>query len=292
MSLESEGESMRYFFSTIASKAYWQYVLFSRAGGESVFAILGFFYLLVESLDFFEVYTRDSYAPWAFLVFLILSVVISILFRRPIKSILIESPNHDFNIEVRVADLFEVSGAVMISTNNIFEANVAEGKISIDSLQGQFTSKYFTGNQKKLIDTISSELKNTGFSSPFPMGTTIPITTHGKTFYWTAMSTLNDKGNASTTLENARDALDGLWKYVREAGELQELAVPVIGTGRGRLKQSRKRVIAIIAESFWKASEENKISDKLIIVIRPEDASNFGVNLYDIKDHLNHVLHS
>lgn len=283
---------MKYFLDTILSKAYWQYVLLSRAGLESVLAIFGLFYLLVESLDFFRVYTRDQYASYAFLIFFALSIVASILIRRPTKTILIPIPTYDFSVEVRIADLFDVGGAIMISTNTKFEADVAGGKIAPDSLQGQFTARYFTGNQNELIAKISDGLSKLGGAAPFPMGTTVPVTTHGKTFYFTAMANLNEQGNASTTLEDVKQALDGLWRHVRDAGELQELAVPAIGTGRGRLKQSRKRMIAVIAESFMKASEKNKFTDKLVIVIRPEDASDFGVNLYDIKDHLNQVLNS
>lgn len=283
---------MKYFFETIFSKTYWQYVLLSRTGAESILSIFGLFYLLVESLDFFNVYTRDKYSSYAFLIFIFLSVVISIIIRRPIKSILIEFHKQDFSIEVKIADLFTVSGAIMISTNTKFEADVAGGKIAPDSLQGQFTARYFTGNQNELIAKIREGLRKIGGSAPFPMGTIIPITTHGKTFYFTSMADLNEKGNAITNLENVRLALDGLWKHVREAGELQELAVPVIGTGRGRLQQTRKKMVALIAESFVKASEQGKFTNKLVIVIRPEDASNFGINLYDIKDFLNQVFQS
>lgn len=283
---------MKYFLDTILSKAYWQYVLLSRSGFESVLAIFGLFYLLVESLDFFRVYTRDQYASYAFLIFFALSIVASILIRRPIKSISIPISGHDFGVEVRIANLFDVGGAIMISTNTKFETDVAGGKIAPDSLQGQFTARYFTGSQNELIAKISDGLSKLDGTAPFPMGTTVPITTHGKMFYFTAMADLNEQGNASTTLEDVKKALDGLWRHVRDAGELQELAVPAIGTGRGRLKQSRKRMIAVIAESFLKASEKNRFTDKLVIVIRPEDASNFGVNLYDIKDHLNQVLNS
>ena len=124
------------------------------------------------------------------------------------------------------------------------------------------------------------------------MGTTVPINTHGKTFYFTAMAELNEQGNAFTTPDNVRLALEGLWKHVREAGELQELAVPVVGTGRGRLMLSRKKMISLIAESFVDASEQNKFAEHLVIVVRPEDANRFKVNLYDIKDHLMQALHS
>lgn len=285
-------QTMKYFLDTILSKAYWQYILLSRSGLESVFAIFGMFYLLVESLDFFSLYTRDKYASYAFILFIILSIGVSILIRRPIKSIFISIPKHDFGVEVRIANLFDASGAVMVSTNSKFEADVAGGMIAPDSLQGQFTARYFTGNQNELIAKIKDGLGKIGGAIPFSMGTTIPVTTHGKTFYFTVMADLNEHGNAFTTVDNIKQALDGLWGHVRQSGELQELAVPVMGTGRGRLQVTRKRMIAIIAESFVKASEVGKFTDKLVIVIRPEDANSFGVNLYDIKDHLNQVLHA
>ena len=283
---------MRFLLDSITSKAYWRYVLFSRAGAESVLAIFGAFWLIVETLDFFQVYTRDKYAPYAFIFFLFLSAVLAIIFRRPIKSILVSFPKNDFSVEVRIEDLFDVAGAVMISTNTDFEADVAGGKIAPESLQGQFTARYFTGNQTALLAQISDALKRVPGSTPYPMGTTIPITTHGKTFYFTAMASLNERGNASTTPDNVRLALEGLWKHVREEGELQELAVPVVGTGRGRLILSRKKMISLIAESFVVASEQNKFAEHLVIVVRPEDASRFKVNLYDVKDHLEQTLHS
>ncbi len=272
---------MKYFFNSITSKAYWQYI-FSTAGLKSILAIFGFCWLIVETLDFFKVYTRDQYAAYSFFIFLVLSIFISILFRRPVRSISISFPKFDFSIDV----------ATMISTNTVFEADVAGGKIATNSLQGQFTARYFPGNQTELIKQISKSLKKTNLTAPYPMGTTIPIFTHGKTFYFTAMAKIGDGGNASTTITDIKNTLNGLWEYVRENGELQELVVPIIGTGRGRIKLSRKKMIALIAESFVKASEERKFTDKLIITTRPEDSNNFEINLYDIKDHLTQVLKS
>jgi hypothetical protein len=280
---------MKYFFNSIFSKAYWRYI-FSINGIKSILAIYGFIWLIIESLDFFNLYTRDKYANYAFFIFILIATLVSILLKRPIKSILIPLKGHDFNLEVRIADLFDVSGATVISSNTIFEADVASGKISVNSLQGQFTAKYFTGNQNELIKDINQELKVIDGNAPYSMGTTVPIHTHGKTFYFTAMAVLGENGNASSTVTDIKNALDGLWEYVRNSGELQELAVPVIGTGRGRIKMTRKKMIALIAESFVKESINNKFTEKLIITVRPEDAENFGINLYDIKDHLNHVL--
>jgi hypothetical protein len=261
-------------------------------GIESVLAIFGSCWLVIETLDFFQVYTRDKYGSYGFLIFFSLSILLAVVFRRPTKSIVVPFPKNDYSVEVRIEDLFEVSGAIMISTNTVFEADVAGGKIAPDSLQGQFTARYFTGNQNGLLAQIQEGLKNIPGSAPYPMGTTVPINTHGKTFYFTAMAELNEQGNAFTTPDNVRLALEGLWKHVRDAGELQELAVPVVGTGRGRLILSRKKMISLIAESFVDASEQNKFAEHLVIVVRPADAHRFKVNLYDIKDHLVQALHS
>lgn len=285
-------KNIKYFFDTIFSKAYWQYILFSKTGIESILSIFGFAYLLIEALDFFGIFKRDEYASYAFFFILLLSIILSIAFRRPVKSIMINFSKYDFRIEVRIADLFDVDAAIVISTNTKFEADVAGGKISAYSLQGQFTAKYFTGNQNELINDIENELKKLKMPIPYDMGTVVPISTHGKMFYFTAMSELNEQGNAFTTAENVNSMLQGLWKYVKESGDLQSLALPIIGTGRGRLQISRKKMIAMIADSFCKASIENKFTEKLIIVVRPDDACKFGVNLYDIKDHLKHILFS
>lgn len=281
---------MRYFWETIKSWTYWRYVLFSGSGIRSMLAIYGAIYLVVESLDFFNVYTKSKYGAYAFLFFIILSAVSAIVSRRPIRKISIKLPQTDVFVEVRIGDLFDVTGAIMVSTNTVFESDVAGGKIDPNSLQGQFTAKYYTGNQNTLISAIDAELKKLPSNAPYPMGTVVPVTTHGKTFYFTAMATLNDRGNAASTPSDIEQALAGLWDYVRQAGALQELAVPLVGTGRGRVRMSRDKMIELIAGSFAEAAAEGVLTSKLIIVVRPEDAANFQINLYEIKDRLRHIL--
>lgn len=272
----------------MTSLAYWKYVLFSAQGIRSVLAVFGGIYLLIQALDFFGIYTEDKYATWGFILILGVSIFLAILTRRPVSSILVRLPSQDTCIEVRIGNIFDSEGAVMISTNTSFESDVAGGKISPNSLQGQFTARYYTGNQDELIEQINSQLENS--SLPVAMGTTIPISTHGKTFYFTAMAKLNDAGNAKTTAHELKEALDGLWLHVKNTGELQQLAIPLVGTGRGRVGLTRKKIIRLIVESFSEASKSGPITDHLLISIRPEDARRFNVNLYDIKDYLNSVL--
>lgn len=280
---------MKYFLDTLTSPAYWRYVVLSRSGVQTILAIFGGLWLFIESLDFFNIYTRDQYGSYAFFLVLLVAAGLAILFRHPIRSIDVKFPEHDFCLEVRIGDLFDACGAVMISTNTAFESDVAGGKIHPQSLQGQFTAKYFTGDQNSLFKVIQDGLTKLD-GPPYPLGTTVAVNTHGKTFYFVAMAELNEQGTAYSTPEGVEQAMQGLWKYVRDSGELQELVVPVIGTARGRLKIPRKKMIEKIAESFVEASRSNKFTDRLVIMVCPEDAKRFQVNLYDIKDHLNHTL--
>lgn len=231
---------MRYFIDTITSPAYWRYVLFSHSGIRTVLAFFGGLWLFVETLDFFNIYTRDQYGSYAFFWVIVISILLAIIFRHPIRSIEIAFPEHDYTLEVRIGDIFAASGAVTISTNTTFECDIAGGKIAPESLQGQFTGRYFTGDQSTLIKIIRDHLKELD-GPPYPIGTIVPVNTHGKTFYFVAMAELNEQGTASTTPKAVENALNGLWKYVRESGELQELVVPVIGTARGRVNVPRKK---------------------------------------------------
>lgn len=280
---------MKYFFGAIKSWAYWRNALFSKQGLTAVFSIFGALYLSVEVLDFFSIYERARYGSYAAIFFLLLAIGISLVFRRPITATTITFPNKDFCVEVRIGNLFDASGAVMISSNTIFECDVAGRKIAVDSLQGQFTARYFPGNQVELIEQVETVTSSLG-DAPYPIGTVVPINTHGKTFYLLAMSVLNEHGNAETTVGKVKEALNGLWTYVREEGELQELAVPLVGTGRGRLQLPRRKMIELIAESFVEASRLGKITDRLVICLGPDDALKSSVNLWEVKDHLRNSI--
>jgi hypothetical protein len=72
---------------------------------------------------------------------------------------------------------------------------------------------------------------------------------------------------------------------------LRDIAVPVIGTGRGRIDPPRKKIVDHIAQSFADASSAKRFSNKLIIVISPEDAEKYDVNLSELRDFLTPSLH-
>lgn len=291
---------MRYFLSSIRTLSYWRYALFSLGGLTRTLAITGALYMLLEMLDFFGMYTKDKYSAYSFFVVIGFSAIVAVISRRPVSKVSYRIPTKDFGFEVLVGDLLaSTSKNIVISTNSTFDTDIASGLISPDSLQGKFTSSFFSGNTHELDKQIEASLEGVEFEEwtgsrgkkkRYPIGTVAKVATHGKMFYFLAMSDLNSQGTAKSTPKMIDAALEGLWDYIATQGEFGDVAIALVGTGRGRVALSRKKIAERIAQTFADASREKMFSNKLTIVVYPGDAERFAVNLFEIKDYLSQSL--
>src|SRR3954451_6763984 len=209
-------------------------------------------------------------------------------------------PKRDFAIEVRIGDLFACPGGRIISSNTTFDTNIAEGIISPNSLQGQFTSRFFQQNISALDDEIERALakeeyveavNKPGKLKKYPVGTVAHIRVGNEDYYWLAMANINEHGNAISDIKTIDQALEKLWRFIADRGELGDVIVPLLGTGRGRVDVPRKKLIEKIAQSFADASKDRMFANRLVIVVHPSDAANFEVNLFEVKDYLRQSLH-
>src|SRR5690606_30684192 len=281
-------KQMIYFWQSVKTRSYWKYALLSSDGIKTFFAVLGAVWLLFEILDFFRVIDSNNLPTYSIFIFLLLSIVIVLCSRRPVSKIRYKVAGRDLQIEVRIGDLFSTTGQKVISTNTTFDTDVASGIIAASSLQGQFSTKYYPQQVQTLDHLLEQELadlpwseykKKRGKERKYPMGTTVRIKVGPETCYLLAMSDLNYDNTAQTTFENVLISTNELWNYIAHKGENEPIVLPLIGTGRGRITVNRKRLIATIAQSFTKASEQKIFSKKLVIVIHPSDAENFEINL-------------
>ncbi|GLV27489.1 hypothetical protein TomTYG75_00160 [Sphingobium sp. TomTYG75] len=254
----------------------------------------------MEMLDFFGIYTKDRYSAYSIIPMLMLAIVYVVITRRPITRVSYKVPGKDYLVEVRIGDIFSGSNDVIISTNTTFDTNMASGLIATDSLQGQVATRFFQANTDEIDRQLNIDLVKANGTprhdapckvTEYPIGTVARVKAHGRTFYFVAMSRLNAQGTAGTTLREVEDALSSLWAFILTHGELKNLSVPLMGTGRGRTGYPRKKMAERIAQSFADGSKDRIFSNRLSIVIRPEDAENFGVNLYQIRDYLVQGLH-
>lgn len=289
---------MSFWFRSLRTIAYWRHALFSFEALSKVLAIAGVMYLFIEMLDFFRVWTRDKYSAWVFPIILCVSAILVVIYRRPLTRVVYKIPKKDLAVEVRIADLFEADAAIVVSTSKTFDT--APPLIASESLQGQVSLRFFQGNTSEIDKQLQGQLKGKKFKKvdrpagktrSYAIGTVATIAAANKDFYFVAMSEFNEEGNAYSSTQMIDSALEGLWIHARDRGELRDLAIPVMGTGRGRIQLPRKKMIERIAQSFVNASIDGMFAHKLIIVVRPSDAERFQVNLFEIRDYLSQSLH-
>lgn len=291
---------MKYFFKSVRTLSFWRYALLSKEALAKIFAIVGAIYLVMDMADFFNVYTKDRYSSYAVLIMGAAAIFWVVATRRPITRFSYKVPGKDFVVEVRIGDLFDGNHDVIVSTNTTFDTDMASGLIDTGSIQGQVATKFFNANTAEIDRQLSLDLaavhgtqRNNapGKNLEYPIGTVARVRSHNRTFYFVAMSRLNDQGNASSTPRQIEDALDATWKYISSNGNLRDLSIPLMGTGRGRIGVPRKKMVERIAQSFCDEANNQVFSNRLSISIRPEDAENFAVNMYQIRDYLVQSLH-
>ncbi|MDR3572057.1 MAG: DUF6430 domain-containing protein [Candidatus Pacebacteria bacterium] len=291
---------MQYFFKSVATYSFWRYALLSTEALAKLLATVGALYLFMEILDFLGIYTKNRYSSYAIFPMIGFAILYVVFTRRPIARVSYKVPGKDYVIEVRIGDIFAGTNDVIVSTNTTFDTRMANGLIATDSLQGQVATRFFQSNTDEIDRQLQADLSKangaTRADAPgkiveYPIGTVARVKGHGRTFYFLAMSRLNAQGTASTSVRDVEDALSSLWSFILTHGELKNLSVPLMGTGRGRTGYPRKRMSERIAYSFADGSKDQVFSNRLSIVIRPEDAENFDVNLYQIRDYLVQGLH-
>lgn len=290
---------MSYLFKSFATLSFWKYALFSKEGLATLFACVGLLYAFIEMMDFFGLYTKDNYSKYSIIPIFIVSIIYVIFTRRPISKFVYKIPKKDYALEVKICDLFSEAGDIVISSSTTFDTDLSNGLISPESLQGQFALQVFNGNTAEIDTQLDAALQDIAFSErsnapgktrEYPIGTVAKVKSHGKTFYFVAMSRLNDHGTAKSTVRDIEDALTGLWEFASNQGELRNIVIPLMGTGRGRIEMSRKKMAERIAQSFADASADAIFSNKLVIVVRPKDAEKFGVNLFEVRDYFTQSL--
>lgn len=292
---------MRYFFESIRTRAYWHYALFSGEAIGKFFAVMGILYLCVDLADAFNIYKKDQYKYYGLVILVMLALMYVLSTRRPLSRVSYKIPQKDFAVEVLIGDLFKIPGEVIISTSSTFDTDMSSGLIAVTSLQGQLATNYFNGQTTEIDRQIEVSLlreqftineKRPGKKQEYPIGTVARVSSSSKNFYLVAMSHMDENGNASSDLKMIDEALEKLWANLASKAEIGDIVMPLMGTGRGRVAYPRKKMIERIAQSFADACNQRAFSNKLIIVVRPEDASKFSLNLFQVRDYLGQSLHA
>lgn len=281
------------FFSIYISKTYWSHFLHQwKRVLESFFYFLGLIATIVSILIFLlntdlQNQMKD-YCDFG----IVIAVFLAIWLNRPKLSVIQQLPQRDIKIEIRVADIFDVKGAYVIGTNTTFDTEIGRGIISESSIQGQFTKKFFH-NHNELDDLLNASLarvpttllnpEKKGKKQSYEMGTVVKIELKNGSAYLLAMAMMNDMGTAKTTIEDIKTSLSKLWKFISKDGGTEPVIIPILGSNYGRLREKRDQIINEIVKSFILECTTQKFTEKLIIVIHPDDYIKWNLDLIELK---------
>lgn len=286
---------MKYWVDSVLTWAFWRHIFFSSWKPYLRFLEwVGGLFIAAQIIDFFDLYPDLIRQPYVLAAMLIVAAVAGIAARFPVRKVTYRVPGKDYFIDVQIGNILDAPNGIVVSTNSSFETNPKI--IAPDSLQGQFVARYFQGDTAELDRLIKEGLSHQAAGGPgekrkYALGTVAKIPADGKFFYLLAMADLNEHGNAQLDERALDEVLEGLWRGLREQGELGQFYVPVIGSGRGRIQMPRQKLIERIAQSFVYSSRDRKIANRLTIMVTDEDARTYDLNLFQVRDYLTMSLH-
>jgi hypothetical protein len=257
-----------------------------------ILSVFGILWLIVEIVAFFgknEISQKIQSLWWLF----ILVGVIGIIYRCwPKYFFSYKVHNRDVNISIMIGDILQSDGAVIVPINNQLGSFDKGNIMRANSILRHFIEKMYNKTPSHLQTDIKKELEcqkdwYEGFrkkkeGKEFKIGTVVPVLRDEKQYYLLCNSTLNEQGRAKSTEDDLYNALTELWSFLSQNGSKDNLLMPLIGTGRGRITLKREEVIKEIVLSFLASLSQENYCEQLIICIHPYDFKKHKIELESI----------
>lgn len=170
-------------------------------------------------------------------------------------------------LTIPVDTSFSTDLAVSIENSNPF-------LISENTLHGIFLKRHLY-EEASLIDLkarIKTELNNSRIKKDedghYPIGSIAAIENEGITYCLLAISEQDENGNAQSSKEDIRQALDALLAFYDRRGLGYPLLIPLMGTGLSRASLNHQDSLELIFDQALKNKE--RIHGDVIICVLPE----------------------
>ena len=247
--------------------------------------VLSAVWLAIEIITYLKFDIAEKFR-WYLILIPVLLVFIGDFFRLiNIKQKNINLEN-DVEMEIRIGDIFNlndsVKGNIVIPINNEIEFEHIEKRAMISQLINYYDSK------NEFYNILSEKL--TG-EEKYPIGTVFKIklpskiqnSANDRFAYLLVTTKLNSNKRALNNLEDLKNAINQLWKYIAENEDTSSLIIPLIGTGRQRILIQINQLLRIFIESFYKQIKKKKFTKKISIVITKESYEKNKLNLSDVE---------
>ena len=275
---------------------FWQR-LSAKEVGKSVLSVFGAIWLLIEILAFFNQQSVSEEIKSFWWLLLIIGLIIITYRNWPKSKYTYEVLHRDVSISIKIGDIFAIDGALIIPINNRLDCENNGIVQKSTSILNFFIRKKYKGKFKKLQKDIKESLsENESWYSnyvvdkkpiEYKIGTVVPIFKEEKQYYLTCSSSLNSQKRSKTTEDDLRLSLTELWSYLTHSGSKDNLVIPILGTGRGRITMTREEVIKEIVLSFLVSLSADNYCEQLTICIHPKDLKKYNIKLQEILDFIN-----
>lgn len=229
-----------------------------------------------------------NYIYWFLLFFFVISFLLSI---KWIPKINYNINGTDSYLAIKVGDICNEKGSIIISTNTSFVTLMKDDMISPKSVQGAFQNKFFKDNLSELDKLIadglteyhcdsSLKIKNSKKKYPvYPVGTVSKIRQNNRNVYFLGLNDINSDGqNKNRNPNDFYTAIDKLWLYIRHKGNTEEASIHLIASGRAGIKEFTKEfALKEIIKSYIGQVQNYKILTKLTIYIYPTDLKSINI---------------
>lgn len=281
--------------SVYFSKNYWSPYLSRKLQlVKSFFMALGFIWLILAiSTYFYSDLPNQIKGYWW--VCVLVPIIWSIVDNRPTLSVHQRLIGRDVIIEICIGDIFQFKGAYIVGSNTTFDTEVGNGLISSKSIQGQFTEKFYD-DVKHLDVDLDDALRREKFTKvtsdkrgkkkEYGIGTVAKVENKTVEAYFLAIASLNQHGVASSSFENIQVSLSCVWSYIANRGGINPLVIPILGSGFSRIEVTRDQIIKEIIRSFVAACATKRFTEKLTIVIHPDDFRKYDLDLAELNEFL------
>lgn len=265
-----------------------------RRLASSFISIFGLLWLLIEpGALFFPQYLNFGWIGYFGLV--VVSLVIAVIQRFPQRKICKPLSSPDSVVEIKIGNLFDESGHLVIGANDVFDTELGE-VIKPSSVQGQFLTRIYSNDRTRLDTDIEAALqiykaqrikepnKKKGKTWRYPIGTTVALGSPDKRYFWSAYGYMGNDLRIQSNADYIWNSLSNLWEEVRQKGHGMDVAIPVIGADLARPNLPRMTLAKLIILSFVVASKKDFVTRKLTLVIYPKDVEN--TDFYELEDFL------
>lgn len=205
---------------------------------------------------------------------------------RTVRRVRQEFRRPDMAIVVEEGDLFDQGGHLVVGFCDTFDT-ASDGGVVIDesSVQAQLLLRRYGGDVRRLDAALATALgavepvaredrqgKPLGKLDRYPVGTVAVLGARPQLTFATAYSRIGNDYVAASSVEDLWFSLNRLWDTVRRYARMEQVAMPLVGSGLSRLDHlDQESLLRLILMSFIARSREGAICRELRVVVRPGD---------------------